>query len=82
MPLLQQMKENAADDKEEAQTASDGLKKASPTKWAENILAGIEAESSARRARTAAAVRTAFAPGASCTASAKPGWPFSRMDSA
>ena len=42
VPLLQQMKENAAD-KEEAQTVSDGLKKASPTKWAENILAGIEA---------------------------------------
>ena len=42
VPLLQQMKENAAD-KEEAELLSDGLKKQSPTKWAENILAGIEA---------------------------------------
>ena len=51
VPLLQQMKENAADDKEEAQTASDGLKKASPTKWAENILAGIEASKQPELAR-------------------------------
>ncbi len=42
VPLLQQMKDNAAD-KEEAEALSDGLKKQSPTKWAENILAGIEA---------------------------------------
>ena len=51
VPLLQQMKENAADDKEEAQTASDGLKKASPSKWAENILAGIEASKQPELAR-------------------------------
>ena len=50
VPLLQQMKENTAD-KEEAQTASDGLKKASPTKWAENILAGIEASKQPELAR-------------------------------
>ena len=50
VPLLQQMKEHSAD-KEEAQTVSDGLKKASPTKWAENILAGIEASKQPELAR-------------------------------
>lgn len=45
IPTLQRMKEQA--DKEPAETAeaADGIrtKKAAPTKWAENILAGIEA---------------------------------------
>ncbi|MDO1510556.1 MULTISPECIES: NAD-dependent DNA ligase LigA [unclassified Neisseria] len=57
VPTLQLMKENA--DKEQAAdtggTVSDGLKttakKQSPTKWAENILAGIEASKQPELAR-------------------------------
>ncbi|SAY50434.1 NAD-dependent DNA ligase LigA [Neisseria weaveri] len=57
VPTLQLMKENA--DKEQAanvgETVSDGLKttakKQSPTKWAENILAGIEASKQPELAR-------------------------------
>lgn len=58
--LLQQMKENSAD-KEEAEALSetlspqasggDDLKKQLPTKWAENILAGIEASKQPELAR-------------------------------
>ncbi|OSI24247.1 NAD-dependent DNA ligase LigA [Neisseria dumasiana] len=57
VPTLQLMKENA--DKEQTadarETVSDGLKttvkKQSPTKWAENILAGIEASKQPELAR-------------------------------
>ncbi|UOO82681.1 NAD-dependent DNA ligase LigA [Uruburuella testudinis] len=48
--VLQKMKEQAVD-KEEGALLSDGLKKQSPTKWAENILAGIEASKQPELAR-------------------------------
>ncbi|QEY26250.1 NAD-dependent DNA ligase LigA [Neisseria zalophi] len=54
IPTLQQMKENAdAEEAAETETekVSDGPKKPLPTKWAENILAGIEASKHPELAR-------------------------------